>query len=168
MVGPCGTRCCLASAGSIPGWLPATTPPSDLCRPPDHLPDCCESSLPDGWLAQAEAAGACVLRHLRRRDDMLAAALERLGRRRPEIDPDLAADFLALGYCHFQVELLTRKLHYTSNLDEAALQAAALAAADATLPGDAATARRTPSIGLRPAARRPRLRRTRPNSGCST
>ncbi len=132
----------LASARVAPSWLPATTPPLD---PAGHLiviPDFCESSLPDGWLSQAEAAGACVLRNLQRRDDMLAAALERLGGDPTPIDPDLAADFLALGYCHFQVEVLTRKLHYTSNLDEAALHAAALSAVDATLQGDAAAARR--------------------------
>ena len=28
----------------------------------------------------------------------------------PKVDPGLAADFLALGFCHFQVELLTRHL----------------------------------------------------------
>lgn len=128
----------LASARVIPSWLPATAPPLD---PSGHLiviPDFCESSLPDGWLSQAEAAGACLLRRLRCREDMLAAALERLGGPRPEIAPDLAADFLALGYCHFQVELLTRKLRYTSNLDESALQAATLSAVDAILQGDAA------------------------------
>ena len=132
----------LAEARAIPGWLPASTPPLD---PSGHLiivPDCCEAALPDGWLAQAEAAGACVLRHLRSRDDMLAAALERLDGGRPAIDPDLAADFLALGYCHFQVELLTHRLRYTSNLDETALQTAVLAAVDEALRGDAAAARR--------------------------
>ena len=61
---------------------------------------------------------------------------------RPTVDPDLAADFLALGFCHFQVELLTRKLRYMSNLDEASLQTAALAAADEALKGDPTASRR--------------------------
>ena len=57
------------------------------------------------------------------------------------LDPDLAADFLALGYCHLQVELLTRKLRYMSNLDETSLQTAVLAAAGEACRGDAAAAR---------------------------
>ena len=70
----------LASAGPIPRWLPATSPPPD---PSDNLiilPDCCRSSLPEDWLAQAEAAGACVLRDSAqpRRD-----AGRRLGTARP-------------------------------------------------------------------------------------
>jgi alpha-mannosidase len=132
----------LANARIIPNWMPATTPPMDLSGHLIIVPDCCESSLPDGWLTQAETAGGCVLRNFRCRAEMLAAALARLGGTPADVDPDLAADFLALGYCHFQVEVLTRKLRYTSNLDEAALQAAALAAADAALGGDAAAARR--------------------------
>jgi hypothetical protein len=35
------------------------------------------------------------------------------------LDPELAADFLALGYCYLQIELLTRQMRYSSNLDEA-------------------------------------------------
>ncbi len=131
----------LASARVIPGWLSATTPSLDLSGHLIILPNCCESSLPDGWLAQAESAGAFVLRNLSSRDELLAAALERLGGSKTEIDPDLAADFLALGFCHLQVEVLVRKLRYSSNLDESALQSAVLAAADEAIRGDVAAAR---------------------------
>ena len=68
----------LASARAIPRWLPAASPPEEPSGYLIILPDCCEALLPDDWLPQAEAAGACVLRNLRHRDDMLAAALERL------------------------------------------------------------------------------------------
>jgi alpha-mannosidase len=132
----------LASAGSIPRWLPATSPPPDPSNCLAILPDCCKASLPENWLAQAEAAGACVLQNLPNRDDMLAAALEQLGPDQPSVDADLAADFLALGFCHLQVELLTRKLRYMSNLDEGSLQTAALAAADEARQGDVEAARR--------------------------
>ena len=126
----------LANARSIPRWLPATSPPPDCAGHLLIVPDCCEPLLPEDWLARAEAAGACVLRNLPNRRQMLAAALERLDRREPNVDPDLTADFLALGFCHLQVELLTRKLRYMSNLDETSFQAAALAAADEALKGD--------------------------------
>ena len=132
----------LASARTIPRWLPASSPPQDPSGYLVILPDCCEPSLPEDWLPQAEAAGAWVLRNLRHRDEMLAAALERLDADPSNVDPDLTADFLALGFCHLQVELLTRKLRYMSNLDEASLQTAALAAADEALKGDRPAARR--------------------------
>src|SRR3989304_5738237 len=94
----------LASARVIPRWLPAASPPPDPSGYLITLPDCSDPSLPEDWLPQAEAAGVCVLRNLQHRDDMLAAALERLGDDRPNVDPALAADFLALGFCHLQVE----------------------------------------------------------------
>jgi len=131
----------LAGSRSIPRWLPAGSPPPD---PTGHLvilPDCCESMLPEEWLAQAAAVGACVLRGAKNRDDMLAAALKLLGDDCPTVDPDLAADFLALGFCHLQVEFLTRKLRYMSNLDEGSLQTAVLAATDAALAGDSEAVR---------------------------
>ncbi len=131
----------LAGSRSIPRWLPAGSPPPDPAGHLVILPECCDSMLPEEWLAQAEAAGACVLRGLPNRDDMLAAALERLGDDGPAIDADLAADFLALGFCHLLVELLTRKLRYMSNLDEGSLQTAVLAATDAAVAGDLEAAR---------------------------
>ena len=131
----------LASAQAIPRWLPATSPPPDPSNNLIILSDCCRSSLPEDWLAQAESAGACVLHDLPNRDAMLAAALEKLGPDRPSVDAELTADFLALGFCHLQVELLTRKLRYMSNLDEASLQTAALAAAEAALQGNVEAAR---------------------------
>jgi alpha-mannosidase len=132
----------LASAGAIPRWLPATSPPPDPSNQLIILPDCCRPSLPEDWVTQAEAAGAVVLQNLANRDDMLAAALERLGSDQPNVDADLAADFLALGFCHLQVELLTRKLRYMSNLDAGSLQTAALSAADEALQGNAEESRR--------------------------
>jgi alpha-mannosidase len=132
----------LASAQALPRWLPATSPPPEPSNYLVLLPDCCQPSLPEDWLRQAESAGACVLRNLPHRDDMLAAALERLDTDRPNVDADLAADFLALGFCHLQVELLTRKLRYMSNLDEGSLQTAALQAADEALQGNVEASRR--------------------------
>ncbi|MBN1394313.1 MAG: hypothetical protein JW959_04770 [Pirellulales bacterium] len=131
----------LAGQDDIPCWLPPSTPPAD---PSDCLivvPDCCESLLRADWLAEAEAAGACLLREMKTRDEMLEAALRRLGPDAPTVDPGLAADFLALGFCHLQVELLNRKSRYMSNLDESALRVAALDAARAAVEGKETEAR---------------------------
>ena len=39
-----------------------------------------------------------------------------------EVDAELSADFMALGFGYLVVELLTRQLRYMSNLDESSLQ----------------------------------------------
>ena len=58
----------------------------------------------------------------------LSAALAGLDEQ-PDVDPELVADFLALGYGYLAVELLTRQMRYMSNIDEVHLQNEALAAA---------------------------------------
>jgi alpha-mannosidase len=131
----------LAKAGAIPRWQPASNPPQEPSGCLIVLPECCEPLLPEDWLARAEAAGAHVLRRLHHRNQLVAAALDRLGEDRAKIDPDLVGDFFALGFCHFQIEVLTRKLRYMSNIDESSLQTAALAAADAAIKGDLTAAR---------------------------
>jgi len=132
----------LADARALPGWLPAVCPPTEFTNHLIVVPDCCAGPIPDDWHSAAEQAGACVARGFSRRDEIVAAALDRLAPDRRAVAPELAADFLALGYCHFQIEILTRKLRYMSNLDEAGLRDAAVAAADAALCGDAAETRR--------------------------
>ncbi len=158
----------LASAQAIPRWLPATSPPPEPSNYLIILPDCCQPSLPEDWLPQAESAGACVLRNLPHRDDMLAAALERLGTDRPNVDADLAADFLALGFCHLQVELLTRKLRYMSNLDEAIAANRGAGGSRRSPPGQCRRPRAAissrPSIG----STKPASISIPPKPGCST
>lgn len=58
-----------------------------------------------------------------------------------DVDHDLVADFLALGTCYLQVELLTRHMHHFSNLDEVHLQREAVAAAEAAVADDAEACR---------------------------
>jgi alpha-mannosidase len=57
------------------------------------------------------------------------------------VDAELVADFLALGFCRLQVELLARQRHYASGLDEPALERELVAAARAAVDGDLETAR---------------------------
>jgi len=96
--------------------------------------------LPDGWLKDAESAGACVIRNKKNRGEMLEAILERLGQ--PAVDPELAADFLALGFCHFHVEVMSQQLRYMSSLDASSLETSALSAAKSAISGDAESARK--------------------------
>ena len=131
----------LGTAESVPGWFPAEQPPQE---PAGHLlvlPGCSEPLLPDDWARKATAAGACVIRDFKHRDQVLRAALQQLDAPPAGVDPDLVADFLALGFCHFLVELLTRQLRYMSNLDEETFRTEVLAAAEKALEGDAQAAR---------------------------
>ncbi|MGD0656038.1 MAG: hypothetical protein ABSA16_17010 [Thermoguttaceae bacterium] len=130
------------SSQAVPVWHPADQPPPEPAGSLIVLPECCEPLLPDGWPAKAEASGALLLRKFKHRPEMVQAALERLNCDPSAIDPDLAADFLALGFCHFVVEVLTRKFRYMSNIDQPALRAAVLAAAKSAVQGDVAEARR--------------------------
>ncbi|HEX6984235.1 MAG TPA: hypothetical protein VF170_02610, partial [Planctomycetaceae bacterium] len=57
-------------------------------------------------------------------------------------DHELVADFLAFGTAFLQVDLLTRRMHYYSNLDGGPVRVEVLAAADAAMTGDAEQARR--------------------------
>jgi len=53
-----------------------------------------------------------------------------------ELDSDLVSDFLALGSCYLQTELLSRHMHHFSSVDEISLRLAAVEAAQAALSGD--------------------------------
>ncbi|MDD4268145.1 MAG: hypothetical protein GXY25_11715 [Pirellulaceae bacterium] len=102
------------------------------------VPPCCEDGLSQAWLDAAGTAAAVVIRGCSTREEIVAEALGRL--ELPAGDAELAGDFLALGYCHLIVELLTRQLRYMSNLDEVSFRRNTLAAAEKWLEGDSQTA----------------------------
>ncbi|MSR56346.1 MAG: hypothetical protein EXS05_01565 [Planctomycetaceae bacterium] len=128
----------LASAKVLPRWHRADDPPDSTQPRLIFLPMNCESWLPAGWAERVGSEGCTVVRGLSDRGEMVAAALAPL--ESPPCDPELAADFMALGFCYLQIELLTRKMRHFSNLDEVHLQREAVAAAEAALAGDAETA----------------------------
>jgi alpha-mannosidase len=125
----------LVHAKALPHWVQADSPPEDPGDSLIVLPRPAESLLPEGWLDRALAGGAAVVRRQTGREAMVADALARLPGETPKFDPGLVADFLALGFCHFQVELLTRRLRYMSNLDESRFHERALAAAQEAAEG---------------------------------
>jgi len=146
----------LAAANRVPTWFRADGPPDVLANRLILVPEASESLLRADWPELAVAGGACVVRNITRREDMVAAALAALDPPEPTIADakvaegkiaedkaaeDLAADFLALGYCYLAVELLTRQMRYMSNVDEVQLQNEVLAGAKAYLAGDEAATR---------------------------
>ena len=59
----------------------------------------------------------------------------------PELDPELVADFLALGTSWLQLELLTRHMHHYSSYDDTFFRKSAVDGAQAAIAGDAGQAR---------------------------
>ena len=135
----------LAEAEVIPRWHRADDPPELVQNRLVIIPECSHDWAPHGWAAQARESGCLVLENMHDRQEMLAAALD-WGQSAdaeppPEVDPELVADFLAVGFCYLQTELLARHMRHYSNLDEVHLQREAVAAAQAAVAGDDAIAR---------------------------
>ncbi len=116
-------------AGCIPGWLSAEQPSHEPAGHLIALPPCCEPLLPDGWMQKAEAAGSRVVRAEQSRAATVERLLSGLDPPPEAADPELSADFRALGFCLLIIELLTRQLRYMSNLDESSFQQKLLTAA---------------------------------------
>ena len=125
-----------------PGWRGVLNAPSP---PTGHMvvvPRCCEEELPLDWLRKAGESEAVVIRECDHRDEILNRALQVVDDPVPSgASADLVNDFLALGYCHLLVELLTRQLRYMSNLDEVAFESSTLSAAEKWAEGDEDAAR---------------------------
>jgi alpha-mannosidase len=131
----------LASTQCLPTWERAEAPPEDLNETLLLIPRCSYNLLPEGWLEKSRSTEGCLIEDCDDRGAMLAVALARLDPQTEGIDPEIAADFMALGVGHFLVEVLTRQLRYMSNLDASTLQNHAVAAANAAVGGDTDTAR---------------------------
>jgi alpha-mannosidase len=124
----------LANARVLPRWHRADDPPDATQRRLILVPTHCEGWLPSGWAERVASEGCVVLRHLSERQELVDQALAPLAPP-AEVHPDVVADFLALGACHLQVELLTRKMRNFSSIDEAHLRREAVAAAEAAVAG---------------------------------
>ncbi|HEX5102553.1 MAG TPA: hypothetical protein VFV87_02000, partial [Pirellulaceae bacterium] len=154
----------LAAAGQALNWRRIEDPPSDVAGRVIVVPAVCVQRLPTGFAQRVKDEGGLLIRKTSSRDEIVAAALAALREeakhqdaeepsasapesRTPNPEPrspvpdDLAADFLALGYCYLQIELLTRQMRYSSNLDETYFKSTAVAAAQAAVAGNSELAR---------------------------
>ena len=130
----------LDAANLLPRWERADDPPTLSPKSLVIVPTISRDWLACMWLDEAPESGATVISDVDERQELLARCLERIDVPK-ELDPDVAADFLALGHCYLQMELLTRQMRYFSELDEARLESNVLTAARAALAGDATAAR---------------------------
>ena len=131
----------LAAAGALPAWHRADDPPVDPAGKLFLVPAASRSWLPQDWPQTARTAGATVLETPADRGEIVATLLDAVANT-PPIATELAADFLAFGSAVLHLELLTRRMHYYSNLDSAPLRPELLAAAHAAVAGDDEEARR--------------------------
>lgn len=131
----------LASAGVKPSWWRVDSPGAELAGRLLVVPTVSHSQLPTGFAQRARDEQACLVRKPLRRDDILNVALAQLDGGPPPVDPQLVSDFFALGYAFLQVQLLTRQMRYSSNLDEIHFQNQLVGGAVAAVAGDVALAR---------------------------
>ena len=130
----------LATADAIPKWHRADDPPAICPNVLAVVPPACDSMVTSEWINEGKAAGMHIVSGVHERGPLIDAILEPL-EEAPQIDPDLAADFVAFGHLHLQTELLTRHMRQFGNLEEERLQSDAVAAAKAAAAGDESAAR---------------------------
>jgi len=125
----------IATAGVMPRWRRADEVHSVQQDRLYILPTACTDWVSHGWAEDTRKAGAAVVSGVTERQEMIRQALAPL-ENPPQVDPDLAADFLAFGACYLLTELLTRKMRNFSHVDEVHLQREAVAAARAAVQND--------------------------------
>ncbi|MEL7500637.1 MAG: hypothetical protein AAFN77_23795 [Planctomycetota bacterium] len=99
------------------------------------VPTVSEPIVDSNLLLAADQDGVLVAEPKSRNEVAQAAAehFEAISQTSEQIDPDLIQDFFALGYAYLQVQLMTRQLRYSSNLDEHEFEQAVIAAANAAV-----------------------------------
>ncbi|MBD3676696.1 MAG: hypothetical protein HUJ26_24550 [Planctomycetaceae bacterium] len=120
-------------------WGRADEPPHHLEAHLFIVPSCCEGWMPHEWTEHARSNGATVIENCTTREEYAQQLLQLLPDF-PELTPDLTQDFYALGTAWLLIEILTRKMHYYSSMDEHVFQKDLLAAADAAVAGDTTAA----------------------------
>ncbi|MDX1928565.1 MAG: hypothetical protein SFV81_18690 [Pirellulaceae bacterium] len=133
----------IAAIRTAPRWQQATYPPADLNDLLLVLPSISESVLKSGFHDEVTAAGSIMLRARAPWTEFQSELLSSTGLTASNATIDsLRQDFAALGYAFLQVQLMTRQLRYTSNLDELLFSDQALQAAQAAVADDRETAER--------------------------
>lgn len=128
----------LAQTEQIPSWHRADTPPEPIGQRLFTVPTPSLNMLPEGYQTRAQQTEEACWVTGSSRDEML-------GKLDLEPCPTLTdgsrtvteQDFFAAAYASLQIQVMTRRLRYTSNLDEIHLQNRLVAAAKAFIDGNA-------------------------------
>ncbi len=134
----------VASCHSKPDWHPADNPEVNIESENSGdwlvvIPAITDSVIDSGLLENLEAKPAVVITGQSSREQIVQSALEAnpaTAALAEKVDPDLANDFMALGYAFLQTQIMTRQLRYSSNLDEEQFSNAVVTAAQSAVAGD--------------------------------
>ena len=118
----------IASSETAPKWHRAEECPESLENSLVLVPTVSEPSLPDTLASNCESAQSLLLVGSSNREQIVEQALQHIGLN-AKCSQDSIADFFALGYAYLQVQLMTRQLRYSSNLDEEKFEETVVAAA---------------------------------------
>ncbi|MGV3484976.1 MAG: hypothetical protein ACO1RT_11215 [Planctomycetaceae bacterium] len=143
----------IAATGRLPGWNRADSIPEPLAGHLVFLPTPSASKLPTAFAAACEAANPCWIVRGSHREEFLKhcaavlpaeilpeGALDREYQVADDSRTASADDFYALGYAWLQVQMMTRRLRYTSNLDEIFFASRVVEAARMMVAGEGAAA----------------------------
>ena len=126
----------LAATGRLPGWHQAEEPPDPASLEGELVvvPPPSRQRMPSDWcdrLRMTSPQNPAPIETTASRSDTAAAVLRGAGVDAAAYDPNIVADFLALGFAYLLIELLTRAMRYSSVLDAERFEATVVAAATA-------------------------------------
>ena len=128
----------LAQTGQLPTWYRADAPPDSDGPKVIIVPNLSVDQLPKGFKLKCDQNPDCNWVDQQTRDEMVAQiGVKSHNDLQTSARAVGVADFYAAGYASLQIQIMTRRLRYTSNLDELHLQGRAVAAAQAFIDGKA-------------------------------
>src|SRR3954447_12705323 len=128
----------------LPGWHPAEElpDPGELEGELVVIPSSSRERMAPDWVDRLQATAPrnpAPVDAVPSRQDTVAALMSAATVETGQVTAESIANFLALGYAHMQVELITRALRYTSVLDTDRFASAVIAAAGAAIAGNVET-----------------------------
>lgn len=127
----------IADAGRLPTWIRTYDVPENCAHHLFLSPLTSDHDLQTGFAQRVETENGRLIRRQTCRDEILKQIFDE--GLREDIDAEKVLDFFALGYCYLQIQLLTRQLRYSSNLDEVYFSSLVIAAAEAAVANDLST-----------------------------
>ena len=104
------------------------------------IPTVSKSSLHEGFAASAAASSVAMVAGQTDRDEIAERLTAVLDLRTDDVAKQWANEFYAVGYAWLQVQLLTRKIRYSSNLNQERFDSALIQSARAVVSNDYDTA----------------------------
>lgn len=121
----------IANCNSKPQWQQADSLADELDHSLILVPLISQSIVPDTLAQSCQESNSLLLTDCHNRQSIVSAAFAHLDYAAPS-DQEQVGDFFALGYAYLQVQLMTRQLRYSSNLDEERFEELVILAAKAS------------------------------------